>query len=48
MIVTEGGKNIYPEDIETVFDGLAGEGICRVCGKLHLAEKRIGSAKRWS
>ena len=23
MIVTEGGKNIYPEDIETVFDGLA-------------------------
>jgi len=23
MIVTEGGKNIYPEDIETVFDGIA-------------------------
>jgi long-chain acyl-CoA synthetase len=23
MIVTEGGKNIYPEDIETVFDGLS-------------------------
>jgi len=23
MIVTEGGKNIYPEDIETVFNGLA-------------------------
>jgi long-chain acyl-CoA synthetase len=22
MIVTEGGKNIYPEDIEAVFDGL--------------------------
>ncbi len=22
MIVTDGGKNIYPEDIETVFDGL--------------------------
>ena len=22
MIVTEGGKNIYPEDIETAFDGL--------------------------
>src|SRR5712671_5029206 len=22
MIVTEGGKNIYPEDIETIFDGL--------------------------
>jgi long-chain acyl-CoA synthetase len=24
MIVTEGGKNIYPEDIEAVFDGLDG------------------------
>jgi long-chain acyl-CoA synthetase len=23
MIVTEGGKNIYPEDIEIVFDGIA-------------------------
>jgi len=23
MIVTEGGKNVYPEDIETAFDGLA-------------------------
>jgi long-chain acyl-CoA synthetase len=22
MVVTEGGKNIYPEDIETIFDGL--------------------------
>jgi len=22
MIVTQGGKNIYPEDIESVFDGL--------------------------
>lgn len=22
MIVTEGGKNIYPEDLETIFDGL--------------------------
>ena len=22
MIVTEGGKNVYPEDVETVFDGL--------------------------
>lgn len=22
MIVTDGGKNIYPEDVETVFDGL--------------------------
>jgi long-chain acyl-CoA synthetase len=28
MIVTEGGKNIYPEDIETVFDGLAVKEYC--------------------
>ncbi|HET7748183.1 MAG TPA: AMP-binding protein [Terriglobales bacterium] len=28
MIVTEGGKNIYPEDIENVFDGLAAKEYC--------------------
>jgi long-chain acyl-CoA synthetase len=28
MIVTEGGKNIYPEDIETVFDGLTVKEYC--------------------
>jgi long-chain acyl-CoA synthetase len=28
MIVTEGGKNVYPEDIETVFDGLAVKEFC--------------------
>jgi long-chain acyl-CoA synthetase len=28
MIVTEGGKNIYPEDIETAFDGLAVKEYC--------------------
>jgi long-chain acyl-CoA synthetase len=28
MIVTEGGKNIYPEDIETVFDGIAVKEYC--------------------
>jgi len=28
MIVTEGGKNIYPEDIETVFDGLPAKEYC--------------------
>lgn len=28
MIVTEEGKNIYPEDIETVFEGLPVKGFC--------------------
>jgi long-chain acyl-CoA synthetase len=28
MIVTEGGKNIYPEDVETVFDGLPVKECC--------------------
>ncbi|HVI08964.1 MAG TPA: AMP-binding protein [Candidatus Binatia bacterium] len=28
MIVTEGGKNIYPEDIETIFDGLPVKEYC--------------------
>lgn len=28
MIVTEGGKNIYPEDIEKVFDGLSVKEYC--------------------
>src|SRR5947209_541715 len=28
MIVTEGGKNIYPEDIENVFDGLTVKEYC--------------------
>jgi long-chain acyl-CoA synthetase len=28
MIVTEGGKNVYPEDIETAFDGLAVKEYC--------------------
>ncbi len=47
MIVTEGGKNIYPEDIETVFDRLAGEGILRVRGELSLAGERIWEARCW-
>jgi len=28
MIVTDGGKNIYPEDIENVFEGLAAKEYC--------------------
>ena len=39
MIVTEGGKNIYPEDIETVFDGIAVEGVLHFRGQLCLAGK---------
>jgi long-chain acyl-CoA synthetase len=28
MIVTEGGKNVYPEDIESAFDGVAVKEFC--------------------
>ncbi len=28
MIVTEGGKNVYPEDIESTFEGMAGKEHC--------------------
>ena len=37
MIVTEGGKNIYPEDIEARVRWASGQGILRVCGELSLA-----------
>ena len=39
MIVTEGGKNIYPEDIENCFRRIAGEGILRLRRELCLAGK---------
>ena len=48
MIVTEGGKNIYPEDIETVFDGIAGEGVLHLRGQLYLAGKEPWATKCWS
>jgi long-chain acyl-CoA synthetase len=41
MIVTEEGKNIYPEDVENVRE-LAGKGILRVRGELHLAATQHG------
>ena len=47
MIVTEGGKNIYPEDIETDFRWLAGEGVQHFRRELHLAGERA-RAKRCS
>jgi len=28
MIVTEGGKNIYPEDVENIFEGIAAKEFC--------------------
>ena len=42
MIVTEGGKNIYPEDIEKVFDGIAVEGILHLRRQLYLAGQDSG------
>ena len=37
MIVTEGGKNVYPEDIENAFEGLRVKELWRLRRELHLA-----------
>jgi len=42
MIVTEGGKNIYPEDIETVFDGLAVKEYCMFAANYIWPDKQLG------
>jgi long-chain acyl-CoA synthetase len=42
MIVTEGGKNIYPEDIETVFDGLAVKEYCVFAANYIWPKKELG------
>ena len=42
MIVTEGGKNIYPEDIETVFDGLAAKEYCVFAANYIWPDKQLG------
>ena len=42
MIVTEGGKNIYPEDIETVFDGLPVKEYCIFAGNYIWPAKALG------
>jgi long-chain acyl-CoA synthetase len=42
MIVTEGGKNIYPEDIETVFDGLAVKEYCVFAANYVWPQKELG------
>ena len=42
MIVTEGGKNIYPEDIETVFDGLPVKEYCIFAADYIWPKKELG------
>lgn len=43
MIVTEGGKNIYPEDIETVFDGLPVKEYAVFAANFIWPKKELGS-----
>jgi long-chain acyl-CoA synthetase len=42
MIVTEGGKNIYPEDIEIVFDGLPVKEYCVFAANYVWPQKTLG------
>jgi long-chain acyl-CoA synthetase len=42
MIVTEGGKNIYPEDIETVFEGLPVKESCIFAANYVWPAKELG------
>jgi long-chain acyl-CoA synthetase len=42
MIVTEGGKNVYPEDIETVFDGLPVKEYCVFAANYLWPAKALG------
>jgi long-chain acyl-CoA synthetase len=42
MIVTEGGKNIYPEDIETVFDNLPVKEYCVFAANYVWPKKELG------
>jgi long-chain acyl-CoA synthetase len=43
MIVTEGGKNIYPEDIETAFDGLPVKEYCVFAANYVWPKKKLGA-----
>jgi long-chain acyl-CoA synthetase len=45
MIVTEGGKNIYPEDIETVFDGLPVKEYAVFAANYIWPQKELGKQK---
>src|SRR6476660_1495659 len=42
MIVTEGGKNIYPEDIETAFEGIPVKECCIFAANYLWPEKTLG------
>ncbi len=42
MIVTEGGKNIYPEDVETIFAGLAVKEYCVFAANYVWPQKQLG------
>jgi long-chain acyl-CoA synthetase len=42
MIVTEGGKNIYPEDVEAVFDTLPVKEYCVFAANYLWKEKKLG------
>jgi long-chain acyl-CoA synthetase len=43
MIVTEGGKNIYPEDIETVFEGLPVKEYCVFAANFVWPARQLGN-----
>jgi len=43
MIVTAGGKNIYPEDIESVFDGLPVKECCVFAANYLWPQKTLGT-----
>ncbi len=42
MVVTEGGKNIYPEDIENIFDGLPVKEYCVFAANYIWPRKELG------
>jgi len=45
MIVTAGGKNIYPEDIESVFEGLPVKEYCVFAANYLWSQKTLGNEK---
>jgi long-chain acyl-CoA synthetase len=42
MIVTEGGKNVYPEDIESAFEGIAVKEHCIFAANYIWPQKELG------